>query len=103
MFQDRPDEHCINMDNNLCIFSYNSRGFNTAKQETIQTFLSISGNSSPIICNQESFLLKANEYMIRQCLPDHQILFKPATKEGLHGRPKNGMFIAVPSCLKEKV
>ena len=47
--------------------------------------------------------MEANEYKIRQCLPDHHILFKPAIKEGLNGRPKNGMFIAVPSCLKEKV
>ena len=91
------------MDNTLCIFSYNSRGFNITKQDAIQTLLSISGNSLPIICNQENFLLEANEYKIRQCLPDHHILFKPAIKEGLNGRPKNGMFIAVPSCLKEKV
>ena len=90
------------MDNTSCIFSYNSRGLNITKQDAIQTLLSISGNSLPIICNQENFLLEANEYKIRQCLPDH-ILFKPAIKEGLNGRPKNGMFIAVPSCLKEKV
>ena len=91
------------MDNTLWKFSYNSRGFNITKQDAIQTLLSISGNSLPIICNQENFLLEANEYKIRQCLLDHHILFKPAIKEGLNGRPKNGMFIAVPSCLKEKV
>ena len=62
------------MDNTLCIFSYNSRGFNITKQDAIQTLLSISGNSLPIICNQENFLLEANEYKIRQCLPDHHIL-----------------------------
>ena len=60
--------------------------------------LSISGNSLLIICNQENFLLEPNEYKIRQ-----HTLFKPAIKEGLNGRPKNGMFIAVPSYLKEKV
>ena len=90
------------MDNTLCIFSYNSRGFNITKQDDIQTLLSISGNSLPIICNQENFLLEANEYKIRQCLPDLHILFKSAIKEGHNGRPKNDMFIAVPSCLKEK-
>ena len=31
------------------------------------------------------------------------IFFKPATKNDLNGRPKNGMFVAVPICLKESV
>ena len=91
------------MDNSLSIFSYNSRDFNTTTQDTIQT-LSISGSSLPIICNQENFLLKVNEYKIRQCLPDHHILLK-----FLNLLPNRilmvdqKMFIAVHSCLKEKV
>lgn len=91
------------MDDNICIFSYNSRGFNSIKQNIVQTLLSTAGKSMSIICNQEFFLLKSNEYIIKKCLPNHHILFKPATKKGLNGRPKNGMFIAVPECLKESV
>ena len=57
----------------------------------------------PIICSQENFLLKANKFKIEQCLPDHHIYFNPANKERLIGRPKNGMFIAIPKYLKAKV
>ena len=34
-------------------------------------------------------------------MPDHHLIVKPAKKEGLDGRPKNGMFIAIPAFLKE--
>ena len=47
---------------------------------------------------QENFLLKVNGYIIKQALPDHHILFKPAEKDYLEGRPKNGMFIAILGC-----
>ena len=91
------------MDDKVCIYSYNSRGFDRTKQDILKTLLLISSDSVPIIFNQENFLLKANGYIIKKCLPDHHIIFKPATKKGLHGRPKNGMFIAVPNCLKESL
>ena len=55
-----------------------------------------SGSNIPIFCNQENFLLKANRFKINQCLPNSYIFFKPATKKGLEGRPKNGMFVAIP-------
>ena len=61
------------------------------------------GGCDTIICNQENFLLKNNEYMAKNILPGHHVLFKPASKDGLDGRPTNGMFIAVPLCLKEKM
>ena len=93
-----------NMDyENLCIFSYNSRGFDSTKQDIVKTLQSLAGNCLPIICNQENFLLKANEYVIKRTLPDYHVIFKPASKEGLTGRPKNGMFVAVPDCLKDKI
>ena len=41
----------------------------------------MSGGTDTIICNQENFILKANEYVIRKALPDHHIFFKPAKKE----------------------
>ena len=56
-----------------------------------------------IICSQENFLLKNNEYIAKQVLPEHHLVFKPATKEGFDGRPKNGMFIAFPLCFKNDV
>ena len=89
--------------NELCILSYNSRGFDSNKQDFIRTISTVTGNCLPIICNQENFLLKANEYIVKQTLPDHHIIFKPASMDSLHGRPKNGMFIAVPKCIKDMV
>ena len=87
----------------ICIFSYNSRGFHDGNQSICKDLLTLAGNKIPIICNQENFMLKGNKYKIEQCLPDHQIYFKPATKEGLNGRPKNGMFVAIPKYLKAHV
>ena len=87
----------------LCIFSYNSRGFNSSKQEFLKALTITAGDSLPVICNQENFLLKANEYFARNALPNHHIYFNPATKENLNGRPKNGMFVVVPELLKELV
>ena len=55
----------------------------------------------PIVCNQENFLLKGNRYKVKQCLPNSKIIFKPAIKESVEGRPKHGMFIAIPRELKE--
>ena len=91
------------MDANLCIYSYNSRGFNSTKQYVLKTLVSIAGDNFSIICNQENFLLKANGYIADNCLPDHHIFFNHALKKGLNGRPTNGMFIAVPKCMKESV
>ena len=96
-------DYITKMDKDLCIYSYNSRGFDSTKQDILKTLLSISGDSLPVLCNQENFLLKANGFIIEKCLPDHHIFFKPATKKGLNGRPKNGMFVAVPISLKESV
>ena len=59
------------MDKNLCIYSCNSRGFHSNKQDILKTLLSVSGDSLPVICNQENFLLKANRFIIEKCLPDH--------------------------------
>ena len=54
-----------------------------------------------IILNQENFLLRNNGYLAKNALPQHHLIIKPASKAGLEGRPKNGMFIAVPSLMKE--
>ena len=91
------------MDDKLCIFWYNSRGFSADKQLFCFKLLMSSGSSTTILCNQENFLLKANGYIIKQALPDDHILFKPAEKDYLEGKPKNGMFIAASDVMKENV
>lgn len=50
----------------------------------------------PVLLNQENFLLKGNKYKVKQCLSNSKVIFKQAEKDSLEGRPKNGMFIAVP-------
>ena len=87
----------------LCIFSYNSRGFNTDKQDICKTIMMNSATYFPILCNQENFLLHGNRYKIKQCIPNARIFFKKAVKNSIDGRPKNGMFIAVASEIKELV
>ena len=47
--------------------------------------------------------MKSNGYIIKKALPEHRIIFKPATKDGLEGRPKGGMFVAVPLPFKDRV
>ena len=88
------------VDKELCIISYNSRGFSSCKRDFMKNFPLIAGCDA-IIMNQENFLLKKNGYMARNALPEHHLILKPASKEGLEGRPQKGMFIAVPSTLKD--
>ena len=87
----------------LCIFSYNSRGFSEDKQEVCRELMMGTEEYYPILCNQENFLLKSNCYKVKQCLPDTKIIFKKAEKEALEGRPKNGMFIAIPTGIAQHV
>ena len=87
----------------ICIFSYNSRGFTEDKQDICKSLMTDTDKYYPILCNQENFILKANNYKISQCLPHARIFFKKAIKDSLNGRPKNGMFIAVPFEIKDYV
>ena len=49
-------------------------------------------------------MLRGNSYIIKKCLPDAHVIIKEAVKSSHDsGRPKNGMFIAVPSQLKQFV
>ena len=57
----------------------------------------------PILCNQENPLLQGNRYLAKKCLSDARLFFKKAVKDNLDGRPKNGMFIAIPDVIKEQV
>lgn len=91
------------MDNKICFLSYNSRGFNESKRKFCFDISNFSNSIPTILCNQENFLLKGNTYLIKQCLPNHEIFFKPAIKEYIQGRGKNGMFVAVPRSLNSVI
>ena len=88
---------------NICLYSYNSRGFSEDKQDICKILMCMTGDNLPILCNQENFLLNNNGYKIRQCLPQSHIFFKQAIKDSIQGRPMNGMFIAVPNSIKENI
>ena len=85
----------------VCIFSYNSRGFSDIKKTFCNYLIKASGNKISILCNQENFILRANSYILDQTFSESHIVFKPAEKDQNAGRPKNGMFIAVPDSLKK--
>ena len=84
----------------ICILSYNSRGFTEEKQDICKLLFVKNEKYYPVLCNQENFLLKANCYKVSQCIPNARILFKEAIKYSFDGRPKNGMFIAIPVEIK---
>ena len=88
---------------NLNIFSYNSRGFDKIKQSFCQELIHREDPNCSIICNQENFILKGNEHLIQQSLPEHHLFFKQAKKDHFNGRPVYGMFIAIPAKLKPYV
>ena len=87
----------------ICIHSYNSRGFDVDKQDVCKLLMLNNNSIIPILCNQEHFQLQGNSYKIKQALPDCRIFFKKAIKDTTDGRPKNGMFIAVPKEIEENV
>lgn len=87
----------------ISIISYNSRGFGNCKQDFVKLLTKLTGNVHTILCNQENFLLRNNDYLVKQTLPDHHVVFKPAVKNSLEGRPKGGLFMAVPLKYKDKV
>ena len=64
----------------------------------------VAGDKIPILCNQENFILRGNAYRIIQAFPGYHLFINPAVKTNLDtGRPKGGMFIAVPNSLKSQV
>ena len=95
-----------NQTDKMCLISYNSCGFSKHKEDICNFLLSphFGGNKLTILCNQENFLLKANIYKIRKALPGYFAIIKPAVKlTHDKGRPKGGLFIAVPDCVKNEV
>ena len=87
----------------ICIFSYNSRGFSNEKQDICKMLMTQTEDYYPILCNQKNFLFQGNRYLAKKCLPDAWLVFKNAVKDNFEGRPKNGMFIAIPDVIKQQV
>ena len=88
---------------NICLYSCNSRGFGDGNQDICKILTTKNDSYLPIVCNQENFLLRNNGYKVKQCLPGFHIYLKSAVMDSMHGRPRNGMFIAVPLEIKENV
>ena len=65
--------------------------------------LNITEETVPILCNQENFVLKGNNHLIRKALDNMHVVIKPASKIRFEGRPVNGMFIAFPAKFRSKV
>ena len=87
----------------ICVYSFNSRGFDEDKKDILKMISLKNKSNHPIICNQENFLLLNNRYKVKQALSNYHVIFKQAVMDSTHGRPKNGMFIAIPLELKEQV
>ena len=87
----------------ICFYSFNSRGFHKDKQDICKLLALKNHSNLPILCNQENFPLQNNGYKVRWCLTDSHIFFKRVVMESTYGRPKNGIFIAVPKEIKENV
>lgn len=97
-------DQILNKYNFLRTISFNSTGFSDQKRKLIYKISQMPSHILPIICNQENFVLKSNMYMIKQTLPNFHVVFKPAVKQNLNaGRPKNGMFVAYPDDVIDKV
>ena len=90
----------------FCIVSWNSRGSSESKLQFMKKLVSpeVVGKNTPILCNQDNFILKANLYKLYQAIPGFQFFVNPAIKNVQdRGRPSNGMFICVPDSIKSSV
>ena len=88
------------------MISYNTRGFSKHKEDTCNYLLDshFGDKKLNILCNQEHFLLKSNSYKIKKAFPGYYVILKPAVKNTHDkGRPKGGLFIAVPDIFKNEV
>ena len=86
--------------------SYNSRGFSSIKKSFMNYLISqeVVCSKLPILCSQETFILRENSYKISSAFPGFQVQVNPAVKTSHEkGQPKNGMFIAYPESLKNCV
>ena len=90
----------------LCIMSYNSRGFGVLKQNFCRYLSSkeVVGNKIPILCNQGHFILRGNSYKLKQAFPDSFLLINPAEKSThCKGRARGGLVISVPEYFKNNI
>ena len=90
----------------ICVISYNSRGFGPDKQEFCIYLLSneVCGDSIPVLCVQENFLMRGNIYKLHQTFSNYYPVIKPAEKvTNDRGRARNGMFMVVPDYMKNNI
>ena len=95
-----------NTTNEICLYSYNSRGSNDLKLKFIQDLIDLSGNKIPIFCIQEHFLLRNNLKKISNYFSNHSVISKPAFKNfevQNKGRPRGGLSIIIPKYLRKSV
>ena len=100
---DKNDKNDGEIGKNIRIYSYNSRGFDETKQKFCTEMMDKTTDTVPFLCNQENFVLKGNDHLIRKALDNMHVVIKPASKIRLEGRPVNGMFIAFPAKFRNKV
>ena len=82
-----------------CVLSYNSRGFNEIKIDFMNFLLKkdLVGVRTPILCNQENFILRENAFKLRNAFPDHQLIINPALKTILRRKTQQWHVHCIPS------
>ena len=88
-----------NTTNEICMYSYNTRGSSELKLKFIQDLISLTGNRIPVFCIQEHFLLRNNLKKLSSFFLNSSVISKPAFKNfevQNRGRPKGGLSIIVP-------
>ena len=92
--------------NQICLYSYNSRGSGMSKLEFIRDLLSLPTNRIPIFCIQEHFLLRSNINKLSQAFKDYSVLAIPAYKN-FHvqdsGRPMGGLATIIPKDFRKYI
>ena len=92
--------------NEICMYSYNTRGSNELKLKFIEDLINLSGNRITIVCIQEHFLLRNNLKKISNYFSNSSVISKPAFKTfeaQNRGRPKGGLSIILPKYLRKSV
>ena len=96
-----------NINKNICLYSYNSRGSREMKLDFINDVIKLcSGTNIPIFCIQEHFLLRSNLYKISKNLPSHSVVAKPAYKDFKtqdRRKPMGGLATIVPKFIRKKI
>ena len=99
-------QHKDIMDSKLNFISYNTRGTSVNSNRVIQELIVKYGETNSIIGIQEHFLLRKNSKKIRNNNSNMATIIKPAIKARMtinSGRPKGGLALLVPKCLRSYI